>query len=338
MPTRLPERIPGPPAAKALPKAVPGPPPGLPDGNASPVAATSQLSKAAPKSPPPGATRRSKSGSNKMSRPPSQAPGDKVEASQPVAKEEEEQKSSVGKEEKEEEEKSCQPAAKEEEEGQSSQPVVKEEEKSSQPVAKKEEGAPIAATSQPAASAPQGPPEPAAPDWGAPGAPMAEEQAEASDSEDERQQVEEAMEILEDLMFWLQRKDSAGEKRFQGRGQKSDGRVEALIRARQLLQNVEAGMDCTCPRKRGGPESATAATSQNLPRVPQACDFMQEMGHASFDEIVDGQTLVVHCCYKSITRMRRGREPKLDDRTHSLPTLKNRGRFEIEKKNKSLIK
>ena len=88
-----------------------------------------------------------------------------------------------------------------------------------------------------------------------------------------------------------------------GKVQKIEARVEALLKARRLLQigpeqdMADAGV-WSAPRT---PSPTMRREASNF--HPLAAKFMEEMGFESFDDVKDERTLVVRCCEWSRTRI-----------------------------------
>ena len=172
-----------------------------------------------------------------------------------------------------------------------------------------EEGSPIAATSQLADTSTTGLDADLDPgDWERPQTPEEDQSQEETSESATPEQVRAMQGVLDVVEGWMhksKRKGSEGGPDSEGKRPKRDARLARLQRARQLLLNVQAGgasPEEPAPGRGDQPASSTAAPSQNAHSVRRARDFMQQMGYTSFDEIVDGQTLVVQCCYESAHR------------------------------------
>ena len=142
-------------------------------------------------------------------------------------------------------------------------------------------------------------------DYGDAPADNAEEPYLPSDSEDESEQVERAVASIERLAASLKRKigDQPRSAGWFGKAQKIEARVEALLKARRLLQigpeqdMADAGV-WSAPRT---PSPDVRREASNF--HPLAVKFMEEMGFENFDVVKDERTLVVRCCEWSRTRI-----------------------------------
>lgn len=142
-----------------------------------------------------------------------------------------------------------------------------------------------------------------------------------SDSEDERKQCAVAIASIDALVATEHRTEEDNAKA--ANRPKDESRIELLLLARRLVQIHSEGDSQPAPDdlslaaakaagKNEHPERDDAGTGQGSvgdvagPLVPQAREFMASKGFKSFDEVKDGQTLVVHCCYDSKTRILAG--------------------------------
>jgi hypothetical protein len=137
-----------------------------------------------------------------------------------------------------------------------------------------------------------------------------------SDSEDEQQEFQNALRSIDALFANATSREEANAK--EAKRPKDDSRVEILLLARQLLQMQSDGVSQSVDGIKASMGSASGAQSSDAeiqagnagiagddagePPVPQAREFMASMGFSAFDEIKDGQTLVVHC-YESRRRI-----------------------------------
>lgn len=125
-----------------------------------------------------------------------------------------------------------------------------------------------------------------------------------SDSEDERDQVERAVASIERLADSLKRKmsDTPYSAGWFGKVQKIEARVEALLKARRLLQ---IGPEQDMPGVWAAPRTPSPVPMRREASNfhPLAVKFMEEMEFENFDVVKDGRTLVVRCCEWSRTRI-----------------------------------
>ena len=104
------------------------------------------------------------------------------------------------------------------------------------------------------------------------------------------QEVQKVTETAERLRQELKDSSASDDQEAKRRREEDqDKAVELLMLANRLLQR---GVDA---------EMTHAATSQQ-PRATQAREYMAEKGYSSFDQVIDGWTLVNHCCQDSHSR------------------------------------
>ena len=89
-----------------------------------------------------------------------------------------------------------------------------------------------------------------------------------------------------------------------GKVQKTDARVEALLKARRLLQNGPDMEDVADTGVWAAPRSPSPEMRREASiAYPQAFKFMQEEGFETFDAVKNERTLVLACCEWSRTRI-----------------------------------
>ena len=134
---------------------------------------------------------------------------------------------------------------------------------------------------------------------------MEEDPGHQSDPEAEQNECEQIMDTVRAL--WAKE-----EAKLEGLSPEArltaEAKVECLKLARQLLQlHLTRKPECF------EYEVAAAIVSDAKEKVaplpyPQASKYMASKGFASFDAIVEGQTLVHHCCQDAERRMPKGPE------------------------------
>lgn len=143
-----------------------------------------------------------------------------------------------------------------------------------------------------------------------------------SDSEEERR---ECKAVLENMDVLIKSQEAREKRRAEAAGEQvSQSRLDVLITLQRLMQMHVAGEDTKLDeliavqermlnsnsatsqdKERQAKDAATSPTSdsdEGEPPVPQAREFMGQMGFTSWDEVKEGRTLVHHCCYEASKR------------------------------------
>ena len=113
----------------------------------------------------------------------------------------------------------------------------------------------------------------------------------SSDSEAEHEEAKEALKGLQELLDGLDRRIQASEV------DKSVTK-DVLLRAQMMIkQDGDGGVRRHAATSQRDPPDALTVSE---PR--QAREFMEEMGYEHFDQLRDGDSLVILCCRESVTR------------------------------------